>query len=450
MTSPCKYVVLFLAASASMGFQTAPQAGRPATRPGGAAGGAATRRDGAGINMPTTTRTTRPRGRAWNDESTKYAPTVYRTLAPVAAKASASVATISMLNYTLYATVVRADGYLVTKASELKTPTFDVRLPSGVNLKGKIVSVNVDNDLALIQVPTTNLTPVEWANPEDIQLGEIVIAPSEKKEPMGWGVLSVLKRPSTGGMMGVMLAETADGVKVNTVNPNMPADKAGIRSGDIIVKVNDTAYKTLSELQDFLQTQSAGTEISVTVKRGEQDLVFRLSLASRNTLPASERSVSQNTLAGALSERATDFPSVLEHDIVLQPHQQGGPLLNLDGKAIGINIARAGRVETYATPAEVVQKLLPDLIAKKYPPTTHPVQMASTGGRPNVDGEAVDPSEDKRKADEMSLESLRRLVREAELRVARDTDNLDRLRKRLADLTGGGGGGSATRPSTRP
>ena len=32
----------------------------------------------------------------------------------------------------------------------------------------------------------------------------------------------------------------------------------------------------------------------------------------------------------------------------------GGPLVDLDGAAVGLNIARAGRTESYALPADVV------------------------------------------------------------------------------------------------
>ena len=46
---------------------------------------------------------------------------------------------------------------------------------------------------------------------------------------------------------------------------------------------------------------------------------------------------------------------ILQHDSVLKPSECGGPLVDLDGKVVGINIARAGRTETYAIPSEVVQ-----------------------------------------------------------------------------------------------
>jgi serine protease Do len=52
---------------------------------------------------------------------------------------------------------------------------------------------------------------------------------------------------------------------------------------------------------------------------------------------------------------------ILQHDTVLKPEECGGPIVNLDGKAIGINIARAGRVESYAIPSEAVLPILEEL-----------------------------------------------------------------------------------------
>ena len=66
-------------------------------------------------------------------------------------------------------------------------------------------------------------------------------------------------------------------------------------------------------------------------------------------------------MVGEVSLRAEGFEQVIEHDTVLHPWLCGGPLVNLDGKAIGLNIARAGRVTTYALPAQLVQRIGEDL-----------------------------------------------------------------------------------------
>jgi S1-C subfamily serine protease len=81
-----------------------------------------------------------------------------------------------------------------------------------------------------------------------------------------------------------------------------------------------------------------------------------------------DRSDFQNRMGGAISDRRAGFPIILQHDTVLQPKDCGGPLVDLDGHIIGINIARAGRVETYAIPAEAVQPLLADLMSGKLAP----------------------------------------------------------------------------------
>jgi S1-C subfamily serine protease len=66
-------------------------------------------------------------------------------------------------------------------------------------------------------------------------------------------------------------------------------------------------------------------------------------------------------MGSTLSERRNGFPTILQHDQVIAPTDCGGPLVDLDGKAVGINIARAGRVESYAIPTEVVLSAINEL-----------------------------------------------------------------------------------------
>ena len=67
-----------------------------------------------------------------------------------------------------------------------------------------------------------------------------------------------------------------------------------------------------------------------------------------------------------MSNRRNGFPVILQHDSVVLPEDCGGPLCDLDGHVIGINISRAGRVETYAIPSEVIQPLLSDLMSGRF------------------------------------------------------------------------------------
>ena len=52
----------------------------------------------------------------------------------------------------------------------------------------------------------------------------------------------------------------------------------------------------------------------------------------------------------------------MPHDIVIHPDECGGPIVDTDGRVVGINIARALRVSTFAIPANVVQQVAARLI----------------------------------------------------------------------------------------
>jgi hypothetical protein len=66
----------------------------------------------------------------------------------------------------------------------------------------------------------------------------------------------------------------------------------------------------------------------------------------------------QSTQLFPASRRASGFGAVLQHDTPLPCMGMGGPLLGIDGRALGINISRPDRTATYALPASRVKPLL--------------------------------------------------------------------------------------------
>ena len=77
-----------------------------------------------------------------------------------------------------------------------------------------------------------------------------------------------------------------------------------------------------------------------------------------------DRAARMNQMGSVTSQRADGFDLAIQHDTVLQNWQCGGPLMNLDGKAVGLNIARAGRVASYALPGSVVRPAIARLQAQ--------------------------------------------------------------------------------------
>jgi serine protease Do len=369
--------------------------------------------------------------RTVNREESKRAEQMLRAMTPVAERVRDSVAAvIGDGKDKVLATVVGEDekgSLLVTKASELEgVKDLKVRLSGGATVGAKLVAVAEEHDLGLLRVEVKGLKAVEFAPAEAVKVGRVVMGVGMKKEPLAMGVISVGRRATTGGVMGVMLgpvgerggetggggggekAEGEDaGIAVITgLAPGMPAEKAGMRKGDVILEVNDQAFEDVNDLREFLMMQSEGTEVAVTVRRGGSGkegegevLVFRLTLARRpleKGIPEGPafRAYMQNTMGGPLSRRRTNFPMVVQHDVVLQPGQQGGPLVDLEGEVLGVNIARAGRVETYAIPGEVVREVVKEMLAGKYPPPSSPPYCPPYGPRDSGD-EAFDSARER-------------------------------------------------------
>ena len=138
-----------------------------------------------------------------------------------------------------------------------------------------------------------------------------------------------------------------------------------------------------------------------------------------------------------MSKKRGGFPVILQHDTVIKPTDCGGPLVDLDGKAVGINIARAGRTESYAIPTEAVLGLIADLKSGKLAPKADPeptvadlekgLQQLRDDLKRNEDvlrtiEKQRQTVEEKRKATEKRVAELRKKLAEAQAA-------LDRIKK---------------------
>jgi hypothetical protein len=63
-------------------------------------------------------------------------------------------------------------------------------------------------------------------------------------------------------------------------------------------------------------------------------------------------------MGGPLSLVSNNFPVVIQTDMQLKPQQCGGPVLDLDGRAIGLSIARADRTRSFLIPASRIAEVL--------------------------------------------------------------------------------------------
>ena len=155
------------------------------------------------------------------------------------------------------------------------------------------------------------------------------------------------------------MAEDKRGIKIISVVKPSPADTSDLKEEDIIFKIDGQPVKEPKDLHNILEQFDAGDRVMLDVIRYKEEIQIWLTLAEREKLsPSSQRRNQQNNMGSRLSRRRKDFPLALQHDSMLQSNTCGGPLLDLSGEAVGINIARAGRVASYALPIETVLPII--------------------------------------------------------------------------------------------
>ncbi|MBL8888791.1 MAG: PDZ domain-containing protein [Planctomycetaceae bacterium] len=268
--------------------------------------------------------------------------------------------------------IVDAKGFVMTKASMLKGAA-KCKLANGRIVPAIVYGVDTETDLALLRLQATNLSPVTWSlQPEQEALeGFWVMSPGIDGSVKSLGVVSVAPRkiPSVSGFIGIQMQPHAAGVEVTQVIAGTAADRFGLKVADVIIAINDDPVAQPTDLSAVLRTKQPGDVVSLSVKRGETTLALRVVLGNREEdSPDNQRAVDQNTMSGEISKRRDNFPVAFQHDSVLTPEECGGPLVDLEGRVIGINISRAGRVNSYALPASLVQTVFQRLVTGEFSP----------------------------------------------------------------------------------
>jgi len=287
----------------------------------------------------------------------------------VAATNKATVSILSGGKQVALGAVVEPEGYIITKASELDG-LVTCLFRDGRKLNGQIVGIAKDDDLALVKVDADDaeFETVEWRTGDDPRVGNWLATPGTEDVPVSVGVVSVKRRriPSPRPLLGVSVEDHQHGAKIVQVSKGSGAEKAGLKAGDVITWIAGKAVKNRQILSQQIRQFRPGDMLELKVRRNNNVMRLKATLGSSQNV--SSRGAIQNRMGGKLSNRRAGFPDVLQHDSYLKPEHCGGPVVDLNGRVVGINIARAGRTESYAVPANRVLALLPDLRSGKLAP----------------------------------------------------------------------------------
>lgn len=262
--------------------------------------------------------------------------------------------------------IVREEGYVLTKASQLPGDLTCI-FPDQRELKAKIVAIDREYDLAILKVDADGLPFVKLDPAVQAAVGSWLATVGMNRGPIAVGVVSVEPRSimHRSGVLGVQFVEANDEPIIERVFPETAASEAGLKEADEVLSLNGEKISSRETLIRRVREFSPGDRIQVQVRRGEETLHLSAKLKDRSPWRMPTRDEFQNQLGSLLSQRRFGFPVAFQHDTVVKPTDCGGAVVDLDGNVLGINIARAGRTETYAIPTEVVVKLLEEIVPSK-------------------------------------------------------------------------------------
>ncbi|MEM1224089.1 MAG: PDZ domain-containing protein [Planctomycetota bacterium] len=261
--------------------------------------------------------------------------------------------------------------YVVTKRSELTGDPIRVQFRDGRMVPARVAAVRRRTDLALLVLEPnesdvasmrSQLTPIVW-DAVIPSIGSFLVSPDRSGRVVGIGVVGT--GPITvghQGRLGVKL-EPVDqsGARVEVIFPRSGADEAGLELGDRIVAIDGRIQQDIRTVVTTLKSMFPGEVVRLTIDRGGNTLDISAKLREAAIMNESENDARVN---GPRNVRLSGFERVIQHDTVLDPNECGGPLLDIQGRVIGLNIARAGRVVSYALPASLVQSEVASMVSE--------------------------------------------------------------------------------------
>jgi len=270
-----------------------------------------------------------------------------------------------------------AQGYVMTNAHVVENANnIEVTTKDNRQIKAKLIGRDADTDVAVLQIPTGNLTAVPIGDSDRLQVGDFVLAignPFGLGQTVTSGIVSALGRSNLGiegyedfiqtdasinvgnsggplvdlqgrvigintailapgggsigigfavpinmarqvmdqlirygeirrGRIGVAMQElTPDltqalgtkhtqGAVIARVEPGSPAERAGLRTNDLIVAINGVPMRSGTELRNRVGLSRIGEEVELTVERGGQERNVTVRIEQATTTAQRQRS----------------------------------------------------------------------------------------------------------------------------------------------------------------
>lgn len=167
-----------------------------------------------------------------------------------------------------------------------------------VNLRGELVGINT-----AILGPNGGNIGIGFAIPANMvrQLTEQLVEFGEVRR----GRLGISAQDLTPALANAFGLEQAGGVVITQVQSDSPADRAGLRPGDVVVQLNDRRVRNADDMRNLIGLLRVGQEVSLRVSRDGKLLDLKASIAEAGPARSAGGEFDQRLSGATLTEAET-------------------------------------------------------------------------------------------------------------------------------------------------
>lgn len=148
-----------------------------------------------------------------------------------------------------------------------------------VNLDGQLIGINT-----AIATPTGTYAGYAFAIP--VNLVKKVADDLLNFGTVQRGYMGIMIRDMTGSLAKDLKIKFTPGVYIDSLVQDGAAGQAGIKPGDIIIKIDNVSVESSPELQEIVAKHRPGEKLLVTVLRGNQERQISVTLKGPSAAPA--------------------------------------------------------------------------------------------------------------------------------------------------------------------
>jgi serine protease Do len=137
-----------------------------------------------------------------------------------------------------------------------------------VNMRGEVVGIN-----SLIYSATGGNIGIGFAIPSSLAQKVVVQLKENGRVIRGW--LGVGIYPVDDKYQEVLGLEFKNGAVINNIDPDSPAEKAGLKKYDVILAINGVPIKDNADLMFKIADTKPGTEIDITIVRDKKKMTVK-------------------------------------------------------------------------------------------------------------------------------------------------------------------------------